>query len=142
MQPGDHPVEQTVDDLLRRQFDVAVLLHVRRRVEQVETDHGLSVMVGPVVPELLDQVAFRGEPVRLGIDQRAVHVPQHGGRQGRRGGNVRAHSWTSSIRVPKLPFGCTKATVVPRLPGRGALSIAVAPAAIIASSAAAQSSTR
>ncbi len=33
------------------------------------------------------------------------------------------YSWTSSMRVPKLPFGCTKATVVPRLPGRGAWSI-------------------
>ena len=30
------------------------------------------------------------------------------------------YSWTSSMRVPKLPFGCTNATVVPRLPGRGA----------------------
>ena len=53
-----------------------------------------------------------------------------------------AHSWTSSMRVPKLPLGWTKATVVPRLPGRGALSIGVAPAATIASRAAAQSSTR
>ena len=55
---------------------------------------------------------------------------------------ARAHSWTSSISVPKLPLGWTKATVVPRLPGRGAWSIGVAPAAIIAASAAAQSSTR
>ena len=53
-----------------------------------------------------------------------------------------AHSWTSSISVPKLPLGWMKATVVPRLPGRGAGSIGVAPAATIASSAAAQSSTR
>ena len=52
------------------------------------------------------------------------------------------HSWTSSMSVPKLPFGWTKATVVPRLPGRGASSMAVAPAATMASSAAAQSSTR
>lgn len=52
------------------------------------------------------------------------------------------HSWTSSIKVPKLPLGWMKATVVPRLPGRGAVSIGVAPAATIAASAAAQSSTR
>ena len=52
------------------------------------------------------------------------------------------YSWTSSMRVPKLPFGCTKATVVPRLPGRGAWSMAVAPAATMAARAAAQSSTR
>ena len=36
------------------------------------------------------------------------------------------------MRVPKLPLGCTKATVVPRLPGRGAWSMAVAPAATMA----------
>ena len=46
------------------------------------------------------------------------------------------------MRVPKLPFGCMNATVVPREPGRGALSIGVAPAAIIAASASAQLSTR
>ena len=28
----------------------------------------------------------------------------------------RRYSWTSSMRVPKLPFGWMKATVVPRLP--------------------------
>ena len=53
-----------------------------------------------------------------------------------------AHSWTSSISVPRLPFGWMKATIVPLLPGRGAGSIGVAPAATIAASAAAQSSTR
>ncbi len=56
--------------------------------------------------------------------------------------SVRCYSCTSSISVPKLPFGWMKATVVPRLPGRGALSIGVAPAATIDSSAAAASSTR
>ena len=29
------------------------------------------------------------------------------------------YSWTNSIRVPNDPFGWTKATVVPREPGRG-----------------------
>ena len=33
------------------------------------------------------------------------------------------YSWTNSINVPNAPFGCTNATVVPRLPGRGASSI-------------------
>ena len=55
---------------------------------------------------------------------------------------VGSYSCTSSISVPKLPFGWTNATVVPRLPGRGAASIGVAPAATIAASASAQSSTR
>src|SRR5205823_13337881 len=53
-----------------------------------------------------------------------------------------AHSWTSSMSVPKLVFGCTNATVVPREPGRGAASRTRPPVALMASSALAQSSTR
>ena len=30
-----------------------------------------------------------------------------------------SYSWTSSINVPNAVFGCTNATVVPRLPGPG-----------------------
>ena len=52
------------------------------------------------------------------------------------------YSWTSSMRVPKIAFGWTKATVVPRDPGRGASSITLWPCALTASSATAQSSTR
>ena len=51
-------------------------------------------------------------------------------------------SWTSSTRVPKAPLGCTKATVVPRDPGRGFSSMSFPPVARTASTAAAQSSTR
>ena len=54
----------------------------------------------------------------------------------------RAYSWTSSIRVPYAVFGWTNATVVPRLPGRGASSMTMWPPAFTRSSAAAQSSTR
>ena len=39
------------------------------------------------------------------------------------------------MSVPKDPFGWTKATVVPREPGRGAASMALPPAATTASSA-------
>jgi hypothetical protein len=45
------------------------------------------------------------------------------------------------MSVPKLPLGWMNATVVPRLPGRGALSMAVAPAASMLSSATWQSVT-
>ena len=38
------------------------------------------------------------------------------------------YSWTSSIRVPNEVLGCTKATVVPRDPGRGASSMTRPPA--------------
>jgi hypothetical protein len=53
-----------------------------------------------------------------------------------------AHSWTSSIRVPKAPLGCTKATVVPRDPGRGTWSMTSPPWSLTDWRAAAQSSTR
>lgn len=51
-------------------------------------------------------------------------------------------SWTSSINVPKDVLGCTKATIVPREPRRGASSMTRPPAALTDSSALAQSSTR
>src|ERR1700686_4267897 len=51
-------------------------------------------------------------------------------------------SWTNSMRVPKELFGCTKATIVPRDPGRGPSSITRAPLAFTSSSASAQLSTR
>ena len=53
-----------------------------------------------------------------------------------------AGSWTSSMSVPKAPLGCTKATVVPREPGRGASSMSAPPPARTESNALAQSSTR
>ena len=42
------------------------------------------------------------------------------------------------MSVPKAPFGCTNATVVPRLPGRGSSSITANPSAFSRSSASAQ----
>ena len=53
-----------------------------------------------------------------------------------------AYSCTNSISVPKDVLGCTKATVVPRDPGRGASSITRPPASLTACSATPQSSTR
>ena len=149
VQPGDHTVEQTLDDLVGGKLDSTVFLHVGGRIAQVEPDHGVGMVIGPLaVTEPIDEVTFGCEPVRFGVDERAVHVPQDGRRQqdltfGFDPAGVRGrHSCTSSIRVPKLPFGCTNATVVPRLPGRGSVSIGVAPASTIDCSAAAQSSTR
>ena len=52
------------------------------------------------------------------------------------------HSWTSSISVPNAVFGCTNATVVPRLPGRGCSSITRYPCCFTESSAFSQSATR
>ena len=146
----DDAVEQPLHDLFGVEVDPATRAQLDRRVDEVEPDDRVRVGLRPAATELGDERVFALHPVRLGVDQRAVHVPQDGGRDWSGGAAARVgrrtvdgrHSWTSSIRVPKLPLGCTKATVVPRLPGRGAWSIAVAPAATIASSAAAQSSTR
>ena len=52
------------------------------------------------------------------------------------------YSWTSSMRVPKAPFGWTKATVVPREPGRGAWSMTWPPWSLTDCRATAQSATR
>ena len=145
LEPGDDPVEHPLDEFVRIERDARLLDDVVGRLQQVEPHHRLGVVLRPLAAERLDDLALRLEPVRLGVDERAVHVPQHRHRQRRRSARcraARAHSWTSSMSVPKLPFGCTNATVVPREPGRGAWSIAVAPAATIAASAAAQSSTR
>ena len=101
------------------------------------------VLVGPAPTVGGDELVLAADPVRLGVDQRAVHVPEDGRGNGAHVVVVACRdSSTSSISVPKLPLGWMKATVVPRLPGRGAASIGVAPAAFIESSATAQSSTR
>src|SRR5690606_13239272 len=55
------------------------------------------------------------------------------GRKARLGGTSRAgHSCTNSIRVPNAPLGWTKATMVPREPGRGASSITRPPWSLMA----------
>ena len=136
-----HRGGEVVDDLLRLDRQSGAPLDHRGGVQQVEPDDRHGVVVGPHAAEGAHELVLALHPVRLGVDQRAVEVPQDGRRE-------RAHegggpgSWTSSISVPKLPFGWTKATVVPRLPGRGASSITVAPAARIEARASAQSATR
>lgn len=91
----------------------------------VEEDDGEAVGDAPLG---VREPSAVGEPQR-GVDARV------GRAQGR-------YSCTSSIRVPNAVFGWTNATVVPRLPGRGASSMTRCPPARTAASAAAQSSTR
>ena len=75
--------------------------------------------------------------VRLRSAQHHVFEPDAG-----RAAEAVRYSCTSSINVPNDVLGCTKATVVPRDPGRGSSSITRPPASLIACSATAQSSTR
>ena len=57
-----------------------VVQDVLRRDHQVVADQLVGVLVGPDPAVELDQSALLGDPVRLGVDQRAVHVPQDRGR--------------------------------------------------------------
>ena len=62
------------------QVERAVGAHVARRIAQVLAHHGVPVRVAPrTVAELAHDLELAGDPVRLSVDQRAVHVPQHGG---------------------------------------------------------------
>ena len=77
---GDHTVEQLVDDLVDRQVDPAVLADVATRVGEVATDDGVGVLVAPRATVGLDELELALDPVRLGVDERAIHVPQDCGR--------------------------------------------------------------
>ena len=76
---GDHTVEKLVDDLVDRQVHPAVVTDVAARLGQVAADDRVSVLVAPRTPVRLDELELALDPIRLGVDERAVHVPQHGG---------------------------------------------------------------
>ena len=75
---GDDSVEQAVDDLVWFQRDLAVLGDIGAADEEVVPDERVGVLVGPRVAVRLDQRVLGVDPVRLGVDERAVHVPQDG----------------------------------------------------------------
>ena len=49
---------------------------ITRRVEQVEPDDRVGVVAGPGAVELGDELVLARDPVGLGVDERAIHVPQ------------------------------------------------------------------
>ena len=63
--PIDWSPERIVDELLVRV------------VAQVHADDRMGVLLTPRPAVLGDQLVLAGDPVRLGVDQRAVHVPEH-----------------------------------------------------------------
>ena len=77
---GDHTVEQLIDDLVDRQVDPAVIADVATGFAQIAADDGVGMFVVPRAAVGLDELELAFDPVRLGVDQRAVHVPQDGGR--------------------------------------------------------------
>jgi hypothetical protein len=78
---GHHALEQPVDDLLGRQVDAAVRADVLGRGDQRVADERVRVLLGPDAAVLGDDLVLGLDPVRLGVDEGAVHVPQHGGGQ-------------------------------------------------------------
>src|SRR4029079_953105 len=77
---GDHTVHQLVDDLVDREVDPTVLLDVPPRLGQVAAHDRVGVIHAPGATVGLDELELALDPVRLGVDQGAVHVPQNGSR--------------------------------------------------------------
>jgi hypothetical protein len=77
----DDPPEQLLDDLHRRQIDGRVVTDELGRDHEVVADELVGVLVAPHSPGLLDDRVLGEEPVGLGVDEGAVHVPEDSGRK-------------------------------------------------------------
>ena len=56
-----------------------MLADVATGLVEIAADDGMGVLVAPRPAVGLDELELALDPVRLGVDQRAVHVPQDGG---------------------------------------------------------------
>ena len=83
LHPGDHAVEELLDDLLGGRLDAHVLADVAARLEQVVADQVERVRAAPGAAVPLGDLELGVDPVRLGVDQGAVHVPQDRPREAR-----------------------------------------------------------
>ena len=80
------------------------------RVAQVHAHQRVGLLVVPLAAELGDQLVLGGDPVRLGVDDGAVHVPQDGGRAG----HLRARGQRAGLPA-RLRGWCAGATQSPGL---------------------------
>ncbi len=80
-QPLGDVVGQRLDDLGHGQLG-AVLLQHDRRVLEPAADEGERLLSGPQAAEAGEQGDLGRHPLRLGVDEGAVHVPEHGGGSG------------------------------------------------------------
>ncbi len=103
---GQHLGQQPVHDLRQRQLDPAVLAQVGSRHQQRIADQRVGVRVAPAAAERLDQPVLRGDPGRLGVDQGAVQVPQHGLQAGGTGRVGRPASGPAHLAAKYLASGC------------------------------------
>ena len=68
------------DDLVRAEQYAGLLQDGGGHAEPV-SDHLQAVLVSPDAPEARDELRFGLHPVRLGVDDGAIHVPENGGRR-------------------------------------------------------------
>ena len=72
----DNAVHQPVDQCHWFHFDASSPQR-RCSVKQIRADQRSCIRLGPSATEFVDEFVLALNPVRLGVDQRAVHVPQH-----------------------------------------------------------------
>jgi len=75
----EHAVSHPLDDGVGGHVDAA-RLEDDRGVPQAHPDYLEAVLVGPGASEGGDQFGLGDHPVRLGVDEGAIHVPENGGR--------------------------------------------------------------
>ena len=84
---------------VRFEIDTGSVAEGNRRIEEIEPDDRQGVVVGPGAPELGDERVLALDPVGLGVDERAVHVPQDRSRTRRRLSSHRSSSAFSTTSV-------------------------------------------
>ena len=77
---GDDPVEELLDDLRRLEVDPHVLADVATGDDEVVADQVERVLTTPCSAVALGELELGLDPVGLGVDEGAVHVPQDCGR--------------------------------------------------------------
>lgn len=76
--PRDHTVQEGINDPLHGENHRPMGLHVTGGVPKIHPHQGVGVGIGPApVPMPVHHLEFAGDPVRLGVNERTVHVPEH-----------------------------------------------------------------
>ena len=79
---ADHPASSSSTISLRRRSSTGPWSRMNcRRHHQVVADELVGVLVAPRAAVLLDDRVLGGDPVGLGVDEGAVHVPEDRGGQ-------------------------------------------------------------
>ena len=79
MQTVEHPIQKLIHQHIYGQIDPTMGLDIAGGVPQVRAHHGVAMMIVPRTTMFGHEVVFRFDPVALGVEQCAVHVPENGG---------------------------------------------------------------